>query len=237
MKIFERHKLVILDKPYQMTELLKKLRIDKDQPLWIIDLPADCEELFQEVVVKEKLQGKTPLRQLILFASDSKSLAHYMPLIGSHISQETLFWIAYPKKTGVIASDLIQMKAWDIVFQSGYRGQTSVSINDDWSGMRFTNAPKNKPSICDVPMAERKMEGIDFVNRTVQLPADALAAVKKHAGMEAFFNAMSFTHKKEYVQAIIEAKKEETRIRRIEKTVEMLKQKMTARVKSAPAKQ
>ena len=121
------------------------------------------------------------------------------------------------------------MKAWDIVFKSGYRGQTSVSINDTWTGMRFTNAPKKTATICDLPMEERKVEGIDFVNRTVHLPADALSALNKYKGMAAFFSAMSFTHKKEYVQAIVDAKKEETRKRRIEKTIEMLLQKMMAK--------
>ena len=129
------------------------------------------------------------------------------------------------------------MKAWDIVFESGYRGQSSASINDDWTGFRLTNAPKKKVTICDLPMEERKVEGIDFVNRTVQLPADALAAVKKHPGMEAFFNAMAFTHKKEYVQAIADAKKEETRVRRIEKTVEMLLEKMKSKSRPKPLPQ
>lgn len=206
--------------------LLKKLRIDTSLPLWAINLPGDCKILFEELEVKQKLSGKTPVSQLILFAEDSGILARWIPLLAEYVGQQTLFWIAYPKKTGAIASDLIQMKPWDIVFQSGYRGQTSVSINDDWTGMRFTNAPKSKPSICDLPVEERKMEGIDFVNRTVQLPSDALAAVKKHSGMEAFFNAMAFTHKKEHVLAILDAKKEETRTRRIEKMIEMLNENM-----------
>ncbi len=207
--------------------LLKKLRIDTGQPLYLINLPGDCRYLFEEVDIKEKLSGKKPVSQLILFATDSTVLARYLPIIADYISHDTLFWIAYPKKSGAIASDMVQMKAWEIVVEAGYRGQTSASINDDWSGLRMTNAPKKEPTLCDLPMAERKVDGIDFVNRTVQLPADALAAMKKHPGMEAFFNAMAFTHKKEYVLAIAEAKKEETRIRRIEKTVEMLLDKMS----------
>ncbi len=207
-------------------ELLKKLRINTALPLWAINLPVDCSHLFDELEVKQKLSGKKTVGQLILFAEDSGVLARWIPLLANYIAHDTVFWIAYPKKTGDITSDLIQMKPWDIVFQSGYRGQTSVSINDDWTGMRFTNAPKSKPSISDLPMEERKAEGIDFVNRTVQLPADALAAVRKYKGLEAYFNTMAFTHKKEHVLAIVEAKKEETRARRIEKMIEMLEVKM-----------
>lgn len=213
---------------YKMTpmELLKKLRINTGKPLWLINAPADCRSLFEEATIKEKLSGKTPVDQLVLFAADSGVLARWLPLLAGYISHDTLFWIAYPKKSGAIVSDLIQMKAWDIVFQSGYRGQSSAAINDDWSGLRVTNAPKSKPTICDLPMDERKVEGIDFVNRTVQLPPDALAAARKHPGVEAAFNALSFTHKKEHVQAIVEAKKEETRARRIEKMIAMVSTKM-----------
>jgi hypothetical protein len=167
--------------------------------------------------------------QLVLFAFNSKELGHYITLLNGHITPETLFWICYPKKNGSFASDLIEMKSWDIVFQSGYRGQASVSVNDDWSGFRVTNAPKKAPNICDVPMEERIVEGIDFVKRTAQLPADALAVVRKHHGMEAFFNAMAFSHKKEYAMVIADAKKEETRRKRIDKMAEMLQQKMYAK--------
>jgi len=207
-------------------ELLQKLKLKTDHPLLLINAPADCMHLFAGLTIKEKPGKEKPAAQLILFATNSSELNHYLPQLASYISPGTLFWICYPKKSGAIASDLIQMKSWDIVFQSGYRGQTSVSVNNDWSGFRLTNAPKEKPSICDLPMAERKAEGIDFVNRTASLPADALAAVNKYKGMAACFDSLSFTTKKEYILAITEAKKEETRVKRIEKMMAALQQKM-----------
>lgn len=207
-------------------DLLKKLRINIDKPLWVINAPANCLSLFEQLTIKKKTGKEKAVGQLILFATDSKELTHYLPILAPHISPETLFWIAYPKKSGAISSDLILMKSWDSVFQSGYRPQTSVSINDDWTGMRVTNAPAKKPSTYNLAPEERNIEGIDFVKRTVQLPADALAAVNKYKGMAAFFNSMSFSHKREYVTAIAEAKKEDTCRRRIEKMVALLQQKM-----------
>jgi hypothetical protein len=207
-------------------ELLKKLRVNTDQPLFIIDLPDDCQHLFDSVEIKRKLQGKKPVSQLILFAYDSGAFGKYLPQFADYVGHETLFWICYPKKSGAIASDLIKMEPWQYVFDMGYRGQTSVAINDDWTGMRFTSAPKTKSSISDLPMEERVVEGIDFVNRIVSLPADALAAMSKYKGMAEYFYASSFTFKKEQVMAIVESKKQETRERRIEKLVEVLKKLM-----------
>jgi len=58
--------------------------------------------------------------------------------------------------------------------------------------------------------------------------------MKPHKGLEDFFYSMSFTHKREYVEAIVDAKKPETRQRRIEKMIEMvtaLKEKKEAKRK------
>ena len=112
-------------------ELLKKLRIDTDKPLWLINAPSNCLYLFEQLTIKEKTGKEKPVSQLIVFVTDSDELVHYIDKLVSYIGHETLFWIAWPKKSGAVSSDLIHMKSWDVVFNSGYRGQTSVSINDD----------------------------------------------------------------------------------------------------------
>lgn len=64
----------------------------------------------------------------------------------------------------------------------------------------------------------------DTEKRTVEVPPDLSAALEK-SGLSEAFSKLSYTHQKEYVNSITEAKKEETRARRIEKTIEMLKEK------------
>jgi hypothetical protein len=208
-------------------DLVKKLRLNTDQPLWLINVPDDCRTLFPGFEIKEKASKKDQIPQLMLFVMGSKELVHELSIISAHISPDTVFWICYPKKSGSLTSDLVDTKNWDIVYQSGFRAQTAVSVDENWSGLRVTNAPLKTPSLGDIPMEDRKAEGIDFVDRTVKLPDDAMAEVDKHEGMLAFFNAMSFTHKKEYVLAIVEAKQAETRRRRIEKMVEQIMKKMS----------
>ncbi len=61
----------------------------------------------------------------------------------------------------------------------------------------------------------------DEEERTVEVPADFQRLMKKE-GLLPFFEKLSFTHRKEYCRWITEAKKEETRLRRLEKAVEML---------------
>lgn len=61
----------------------------------------------------------------------------------------------------------------------------------------------------------------DTEKRTVTAPKDFAEALKK-SGLADVFEKMSYTHQKEYVNSITEAKREETRARRIEKALEMI---------------
>lgn len=63
---------------------------------------------------------------------------------------------------------------------------------------------------------------IDSAERKVDLPDDAAKALAK-AKLRKQFDALSFTHQKEHVQAITEAKKPETRTKRIAAMLEMLR--------------
>src|SRR5215475_299564 len=59
--------------------------------------------------------------------------------------------------------------------------------------------------------------------RMIEIPKDLMKEFKKDEEAKAFFDKLSFTHQKEYVRWVEEAKKEETRQNRIVKTMEMLK--------------
>jgi uncharacterized protein YdeI (YjbR/CyaY-like superfamily) len=59
--------------------------------------------------------------------------------------------------------------------------------------------------------------------RTVEVP-EAFASALAEAGLRVRFDRLSYTHRKEYVRWIEEAKREETRERRLAKAVEMLGQ-------------
>ena len=64
---------------------------------------------------------------------------------------------------------------------------------------------------------------LDDAPRTVTPPKELAAAMKKDAKARAAWDALSFTHKREHAEAIEDAKKPETRARRVEKALAMLK--------------
>jgi hypothetical protein len=64
----------------------------------------------------------------------------------------------------------------------------------------------------------------DAEPRVVEIPKDLLKEFKKDKDAKAFFDKLSYTHQKEYVTWIEEAKKVETRQNRVLKMMDMLKQ-------------
>ena len=64
----------------------------------------------------------------------------------------------------------------------------------------------------------------DTEPRVVEIPKDLMKEFKKDKGARAIFDKLSYSHQKEYVTWINDAKKDETRQNRIHKTIEMLKQ-------------
>jgi hypothetical protein len=62
---------------------------------------------------------------------------------------------------------------------------------------------------------------LDTEERTVEVPDD-LAAALEASGVRAAFDAMSFSHRREYVEWVEEAKRAETRARRIAQAVERI---------------
>ncbi|HZZ40403.1 MAG TPA: YdeI/OmpD-associated family protein [Acidobacteriaceae bacterium] len=57
--------------------------------------------------------------------------------------------------------------------------------------------------------------------RTLEVPAPFLNRLKRE-GLLVSFEKLSYTHRKEYVRWITEAKKEETRAKRLDKAIDML---------------
>ena len=70
---------------------------------------------------------------------------------------------------------------------------------------------------------------LDSEPRVIEVPAELKKAFKAEKEAKVFFDKLSYTHRREYVMWINEAKREETRQNRIVKAIEMLKKGQKAR--------
>lgn len=62
----------------------------------------------------------------------------------------------------------------------------------------------------------------DTEPRVIEIPTDFKKLLSQKEAVNAFFEKLSYTHQKEYVNWIINAKKQETRERRMKKAIEMM---------------
>jgi uncharacterized protein YdeI (YjbR/CyaY-like superfamily) len=97
-----------------------------------------------------------------------------------------------------------------------------ISFDDTWSsfGMRLQNEAGQKK---EATTAERVIfDYVDAATKTVRLPEDLEKALKKSKAAAAYFDTISFTNKKEYIEWVVTAKREETRSERVTGTIERL---------------
>ena len=116
----------------------------------------------------------------------------------------------------VFGAKRVPVKA--VINDAEYRGSIVC-----YGGQYMLGIPKEFRKRADVNGGDHIVVTIerDTDERTVTLPRDFDDALSK-SGLRDTFDALSYTHRKEHVRAIEEAKASETRLRRIEKAMEMV---------------
>jgi hypothetical protein len=139
------------------------------------------------------------------------------------VKDNVTLWVYYPKGSSKLQTDLTRDKGWDALMKHDMQWLGLISFDDTWStfALRIKTSTDKKKEAAPV----RPREIFNWVNPTtkeVRLPDDLAAALKKNKKEAAFFDTLSFTGKKEYVEWIVTAKREETRIERLKGTIERL---------------
>ena len=99
--------------------------------------------------------------------------------------------------------------------------RTRVAVYGGKSYLGFNREIRDAAGIGDGDEVEIELER-DDAPREVDVPS-AFAKALEAGGVRDEFDALSFTHRSEYVHWIEEAKRDETRERRLAKAVEMLR--------------
>ena len=71
-----------------------------------------------------------------VFVRDTRELARYGPKAVAGALAGATVWIAYPKKTSGVATDMTRDKGWDAVTDQ-IDVVSQVAIDDTWSALRF----------------------------------------------------------------------------------------------------
>ncbi len=208
------------------TPVADKLKIKENYKLRTLNAPAGFEKglgkLPKGVTISET--GKT-YDQVHWFLLSRAQLEKEMSKVLKLVKPGVTVWVYYPKGTSKIQTDLTRDKGWDCLLAESDKLTwiSLVSFDDTWSTFGFrakTEADKKKDA---KPKEEREIyKWANSVTKEIKLPDDLAAALKKNKKLGDYFRSLAFSHRREYVEWIVTAKREETRKARIEGTLERL---------------
>jgi hypothetical protein len=103
----------------------------------------------------------------------------------------------------------------------GYTYRSTVAVYDGvyWLPLRKSN---REAAGVDREATVNVIVELDTDPRVVEAPKDLAAALKKNKRARERWESLSFTHQREHADAILDAKKPETRARRVAKAIAML---------------
>jgi Bacteriocin-protection, YdeI or OmpD-Associated/Domain of unknown function (DUF1905) len=108
------------------------------------------------------------------------------------------------------------------VMVNGVELRTTVAVYGGRSYVGFRREIRDAAGIAIGDRITVRIEPDDDP-REVEVPSDLAAALAKDRGARKAFDALAFTHRKEYAVWVAEAKRAETREQRLARTIEMLR--------------
>lgn len=212
--------------------LLEKLQLQDERNLLIQGLPSAIEKQFAKLSYAKNVTPLVKTRKVdfaLVFAINQNQLINIMKDVMPALKDETKLWVAYPKVTSKIVSDLNRESSWDFFTQNNYEGISLVDLDHMWSAMRFkkngtttTVTPKATETKEKTTKEKIDIKGIEFDKKLTAMPSVLEKAFVKHKQAKEIFSSLSATHQKEYVVWIEGAKKEETKLRRLDTVIEKL---------------
>lgn len=199
--------------------LLEKLQLKDEKNLLIQGLPSTVEKQFVKLSFSKNVTPLLKSRKIdfaLVFAISHKQLEDILKDVVPALGDHAKLWIAYPKVSSKIVSDLTRDCNWSCIAKCGFEGIRLIAVDNIWTAMRFKKIEDIKQvSIEEIP-------GIDYENRKITTPGELEVLLEDEPQAKSFFNNLSFSNKKEYITWISGAKREETKAARLEATITKL---------------
>jgi hypothetical protein len=133
---------------YSGTPLVKKLGIKADHRVALINPPADFEHTLGElpagVMLQEGVRSAKPFDVIVFFVSERARLIKKFGSLSPKMTPACGLWIAWPKRTSGLPTDLTENNIRDIGLQEGLVDNKVCAVDDTWSGLRFVIRLKDR---------------------------------------------------------------------------------------------
>jgi hypothetical protein len=207
------------------TSTAQKLRIKDDFTILTINAPGNFKASMGALPKGVQISSSAKnYNQVHWFVTNKSQMEKELGKVLKLVKGDVVCWIYYPKGSSGIQTDLTRDKGWEALLKHEELQWISlISFDKTWSTFGFrvkSDADRKKQA---APKEREIFKWVDPQTKEVRLPDDFSASLKKNKKQEEFFDTLSFTNKKEYIEWIVTAKREETRNERVKETIERLR--------------
>lgn len=125
---------------YMSQTLTEKLQLADEKNLLIQGLPSSIEKQFSKLSFAKNLTPLLKTRKIdfaLVFAVSENQLSGIIRDVMPALKDNTKFWVAYPKTTSKIVTDLNRECSWVCLTGEGYESIDRVELDHVWSALRF----------------------------------------------------------------------------------------------------
>ncbi|HLN21512.1 MAG TPA: hypothetical protein VK213_10510 [Bacteroidales bacterium] len=128
-----------------MSDMLKKLNYKGQDRIAVISAEDDFMDSLAadlpDVKIDTVIDPRFPYSFIIIFVRRSSEVVQISQLAIHNLVADGVLWFCYPKKTSKLAKpELNRDNGWKPLHDLGFYGIRLISIDDDWSALRFRNS-------------------------------------------------------------------------------------------------
>ncbi|HZJ58759.1 MAG TPA: hypothetical protein VFD24_00730 [Chitinophagaceae bacterium] len=120
--------------------LFEKLEFADEKNLLIQGLPSSIEKQFCKLSFAKNMTPLLKSRKIdfaLVFAVNENQLNGILRDVMPALKEDSKFWVAYPKITSKIVTDLNRDSSWQQLTSAGYETVIEVALDHVWSAARF----------------------------------------------------------------------------------------------------
>jgi hypothetical protein len=120
--------------------VFEKLQLNDEKNLLIQGLPSSIEKQFVKVAFSKSVTPLLKSRRIdfaLVFAVNQNQLGSIMQDVLPAMHDEGKLWIAYPKATSKIVSDLNRQCTWACLKSKGFESVLETQLDHVWTAVRF----------------------------------------------------------------------------------------------------
>lgn len=127
--------------------VFEKLQLSDERNLLIQGLPSSIEKQFSKLSFAKNMTPLLKIRKIdfaLVFAVNENQLNGILKDVMPSLKGESKFWVAYPKVTSKIVTDLNRESSWNRLTCAGYDSIERVELDHVWSAMRFVKGEETE---------------------------------------------------------------------------------------------